>query len=179
MCCAPRSLGPLWEGPGPTLITTPPDFLVIIWWFQYRDRISSGIPTLTFHRDNHTRPPPLVRAKSSPGMEFFFTPEQCALHNFTELHAFYAAACSLALNQSPVARRPMWNWRFHWQSRANANVATRMCVCVWLIASTFVSLQRCTDKEYRSCKHFHVLQRKINRNRCEIYVWWIIINKKI
>ncbi|TGZ46107.1 Uncharacterized protein DBV15_08158 [Temnothorax longispinosus] len=44
------------QGPGPTLITTPPDFLVIIWWFQYRDRISSGIPTLTFHRDNHTHP---------------------------------------------------------------------------------------------------------------------------
>lgn len=53
-------LGP--RGPGPTLITTPPDFLVIIWWFQYRDRISSGISTLTFHWDNHTHPPlPRVR----------------------------------------------------------------------------------------------------------------------
>lgn len=48
---------------GPTLITTPPNFLVIIWWFQQRDRISSRIPERAFHLDNQS-PPRMPRAQS-------------------------------------------------------------------------------------------------------------------
>lgn len=69
--CSVRSRG--LKSSGPTLITTPPDFLVIIWWFQYRDRISSGISTLTFHRDNHSRPSirPYVQSPFMWNLNFF------------------------------------------------------------------------------------------------------------
>lgn len=76
------------RGPGPTLITTPPDFLVIIWWFQYRDRISSGIPTLTFQRDNHTRSLP-VCAKSFPVKSPFFYTRHNALYIISRNYAHF------------------------------------------------------------------------------------------
>lgn len=63
-------------GRGPTLITTPPNFLVIIWWFQQRDRISSRIPERAFHLDNQSLSPPsppprMPRAQSFPPIPRF------------------------------------------------------------------------------------------------------------